>query len=153
MSRNFDLYQPETIIKLRPAEALPGGRPESQFNNFNGTIKATIVDELGEPLEGASIVSVEDNTKYSVAGQDGNVELSSLSFRDMIRVNYLGYEKEFMAYTIDFGGKIVVPSNSLDEIVINVPKKTNYLKYGAIGVSLLGLLLVLNKKKSKKIKL
>lgn len=82
------------------------------------TIKGQIVDELGEPLPGATI-SIKGGTVGTIADYDGNYSLSA-STGDVLVYSFLGYTSKEMivanANVIDV--KMVSDSKELDAVVV-----------------------------------
>ena len=100
------------------AVASPSESALPQAQQANGKCTGTIVDEIGEPLVGAT-VRVEGTTIAASANIDGEFTLSGVKPGQKIVANYIGYNP----VTIVWDGaplNIVMKedSNVLDEVVV-----------------------------------
>ncbi len=90
------------------------------------TISGNVKDQDGEPLIGASVMAVGDNSVGTVTDFDGNFSLNIPSSINSIRISYVGYQ----AQTIDIAGMdnvnvILTSSLVLDEVVILGTRASN----------------------------
>ncbi len=81
----------------------------------NQTFKGTVVDELGEPIIGATVAPVGDKTKGTVTDLDGNYSLS-VPKGTKITVSYIG----FVPQTVQAGAnvRLLEDRQSLEEVVV-----------------------------------
>ena len=82
------------------------------------TVKGTVVDEMGIPLPGASIVE-EGTTNGVVTDFDGNFEIDVQSRQSILVINYMGFQQQRIPADKDFIEIILTEdAASLDEVVL-----------------------------------
>jgi len=124
------------------------------------TIKITgkVVDNLGNPLPGASIFDTPNTIIGTTTDLDGNFSLD-VGYMAMIKISYMGFDtKLFRADSIPKTIQLVPSDNQLNEIVLTAKKPTSLnnifkstgSKIGLAALFLGGLLLLTNPKKSSK---
>ncbi|MBQ3631649.1 MAG: TonB-dependent receptor [Prevotella sp.] len=79
------------------------------------TVRGQVVDELGEPVIGASVTLAGDKSKGTITDLDGNYQLS-VPKDAKVTVTYIGY----LPQTVKPGGvvKLAEDKQSLDEVVV-----------------------------------
>ncbi len=79
------------------------------------TVRGQVVDEMGEPVIGASVTLAGDKSKGTITDLDGNYQLS-VPKDGKVTITYIGY----LPQTVKPGGivKLMEDKQSLDEVVV-----------------------------------
>lgn len=82
-------------------------------------VKGTVVDVTGEPIIGAAVV-VAGTTTGTVTDFDGNFVIENVAKTGQLKVTYVGYEPQQVAYTAGSAVKITLQEDNknLDEVVV-----------------------------------
>ncbi len=90
-----------------------------QLTQQNKTIKGKVVDTLGEPVIGASIL-VEGTTNGVITDMDGNFTLSNVSTDAILIVSYVGYKTQNIQVSNRTSFNITLQEDTeiLDEVVV-----------------------------------
>lgn len=113
------------------------------------TITGKIIDiATNQPIEGVNIYSATNPEIGTATDQNGNYTLTVSGNADLV-FSHLTYENETINVNQVPSVMYLAPkTESLDEVVITAPKKTNWLMYAGIG--LIGLAIIYNMSKSNK---
>lgn len=92
-------------------------------------VKGTVVDAMGEPIIGATILEKGNPTNGTITDLDGNFVLN-VSSNALLQISYVGYETQELAATSGTILRIVLKDDSqaLEEVVVvgyGVQKKVN----------------------------
>ena len=81
----------------------------------NQTVTGTVLDELGEPVIGATVMVNGDKTKATITDLDGNYKLA-VPAGAKVTITYIGY----MPMTVKPGGTVKLQEDrqSLEEVVV-----------------------------------
>ena len=83
------------------------------------TVKGTVVDNMGEPVIGAS-VKVVGTTNGAVTDLDGNFALTNVPKNATVEISYIGYitQKVSVAGKSDLKVTLLEDNKALDEVVV-----------------------------------
>lgn len=85
---------------------------------FAQTVTGTVLDENEQPLIGATVVEVGDNSNGTITDVEGNFSIDVPSDAEL-RISFVGYQTStFAVSSLDGNPLILTSSNSLDEVVV-----------------------------------
>lgn len=125
---SYSLMLAGMIAAVPMATAATSPEPQQTKAPQQKSVTGQVLDELGEPVIGASIL-VEGTTTGTVTDLDGNFELPNVAVGAKLQISYVGYTTVHMTAT---AGKMVIklePDNQiLEETIVigyGVQKKSN----------------------------
>jgi len=122
------------------------------------TVTGKVIDDLGNPLPGASVFNPTNTIVGTTTDFNGAFSLK-IGYMSTVKVSYMGFDsKLFRAGSIPKTIQLSASNNLLNEIVLTTPKKKSVTKtiFKSTGIKLglaalfLGGLLLGNPKKSNK---
>ena len=125
---SYSLMLAGMIAAVPMATAATSPEPQLTKAPQQKSVTGQVLDELGEPVIGASIL-VEGTTTGTMTDLDGNFELPNVAVGAKLQISYVGYTTVHMTAT---AGKMVIklePDNQiLEETIVigyGVQKKSN----------------------------
>lgn len=88
------------------------------------TISGKIVDSIGEPLPGASVRAVNNNTVGTTTDVDGNFSMKNFPDNDRIKITYIGYKDSVVFPGQNLTITMEEDLHTLDEVVVTASFKS-----------------------------
>ena len=117
----YEILASQIVIKKRKSPLMNGLVPEKKitFANVQTSITGLVLDEIGNPLPGASVIA-KGTTVGTTTDFDGNFEITLPSGVTTIQVSYLGYKSK----EVDVAGQTTLTVSleqdaaALEEVIV-----------------------------------